>query len=196
MRSHDEFLSEARRVEAIGGVFMGEHRQAAALGRSLPPRIIATFLTPPTFPRERWLEAEMLEGALEYRLVERADQSDIPRTLVASDSAYDLLVEGDELGQKEKLTEVLAPIVERVERHEFGASAEASVVEEVETLIEIGELDPVMRLRTKADIIEFLGARLEPSVFAASIVERRTQCMELRETITLHPADRRMIEQL
>lgn len=196
MRTHDEFLAEARRIEAVGALFAEEHRRAAGVAQNLPPRIIPTFLSASISPHERWVEAEMLDGALEYRLVGRSDPSDRPHTLFASDSAYDLLVEADELEQKEKLSEALAPIIERVERREFDAPAETTVVEEVETLIEISELDPAMRLRTKADIVEFLGGQLEPSVFISSVVERRAHCQEVREDLSVRAADRRMIEQL
>jgi hypothetical protein len=196
MRTHEEFLSEARRVEAIGALFVDEHSRAAALGRVLPPRVIPTLLAPPMLPRERWVEAEMIDGAIEFRLVESDGAAGSRSTLFASDSAYDVLIEGDELEQKEKLGEALSPIIERVARHEFNDSVEAAIGEEVEALIEIGELDPATRLRTKADIVELLGGQMDPSVFVSLVVERRAHCHELRESISQRPDEQRMIEQI
>ncbi len=135
----------------------------------------------------------MLEGGLEYRFVEAKDRSTGPQTLFASDSAYDLLAEADEFEQKEKLSEALALVFER---QELEAPADATLIDEVETLIEIGELDPALRLRTKADIVELLGGRLQPSVFVASVIERRTQHRDRQESLSLSPASHRMIEEL
>src|SRR5689334_2268572 len=129
MRNHDELLAEARRVGALGELFAVEHRRATLAGRTVGPRVIETFLAPPALPRERWMEVNMIDGALEYRLVETSGpRSDLPtRTLVASESAFDVLAEGDEIEEKEGLTEKLTPLVERVGRPDFDDSLEASV---------------------------------------------------------------------
>lgn len=200
MRTHEEFLAEARRIEAIGSLYADEHRRATLLGGALRPRVIPTFLTPPTLPRERWLEAEMIDGAIEYRLVEtdgaRREIGTAPRVLFTSDSAFDVLVEADELEEEETLNEKLAHIVERVGRREFDDSIEPSVVQEIEAMFDAGELDPAAQLRTRAEIVEFLASEIEPSRLAAAIVERRRQRESMHETLTQRCDERRITQEL
>jgi hypothetical protein len=200
MKTHEEFLAEARRIEAIGSLYADEHRRAALAGGALRPRMIPTFLTPPALPRERWLEAEMIDGAIEYRLVEtneaRRETGATPRVLFASDSAFDVLVEADEIEEKEALTEKLAPVVERIGRHEFDDSIELSVVQEIEAMFDAGELDPAAQLKTRAEIVEFLAGEIEPSRLAAAIVERRRHRESLHETLTLRCDERRITQEL
>lgn len=193
MRTHDELLAEARRIEAIGDLYVGEHRRAALAGEAVRPRTIPTFLTSPT----RWLEMELIDGALEYRLVEREAQSERPpRVLFASDSAFDVLADGDEFEEKEALGERIAPLVERIGRHEFDDSVEPSVVQEVEAMLDAGELDPAAQLKTKAEIVEFLAGEMEPSRLVAAVVERRSQCETAHESLTRRPDERRISQEL
>jgi hypothetical protein len=200
MRTHAEFLAEARRVGMIGESYADEHRRMALQGQTLGPRNIPTFLAAPTSPHERWVEVEMIEGSLEYRLMESAG-SDHPSQAgsvirFASDSAFDLLVEGDEIAEKEQLLEALAPLVERIEKHEFDAAIEPAVVEEVEALLDAGELEPTERMRTKAEIVEFLAGHVEPSALVARAVERRSERQALGESLAHRCDDRRVVEQL
>src|SRR4051794_11529313 len=94
MRTHAEFLAEARRVGMIGESYADEHRRMALQGQTLGPRTIPTFLAAPTSPHERWVEVEMIEGSLEYRSMELAgsDQPSQAGSVIrfASDSAFDL----------------------------------------------------------------------------------------------------------
>lgn len=198
MRNHDELLAEARRVGALGELFAVEHRRATLAGRTVGPRVIETFLAPPALPRERWMEVDMIDGALEYRLVETTGpRGDSPtRTLVASESAFDVLAEGDEIEEKEGLTERLTPLVERVGRPDFDDSLEASVVQEVEAMLDAGELDPAAQLKTRAEIMEFLAGEIEPSRLAAAVVERRSQRETAAEAIKQRPDEMRMIQEL
>ncbi len=140
----------------------------------------------------------MIDGALEYRLVETSgpDRDSPPRTLIASESAFDVLAEGDEIEEKESLTEKLTPLVERVGRSDFDDSLEASVVQEVEAMLDAGELDPAAQLKTRAEIMEFLSGEIEPSRLAAAVVERRSQRETVAETLKVRPDERRMIQQL
>lgn len=193
MRTHDELLAEARRVEAIGDLYLGEHRRAAIAGGAVQPRIIPTFLESPA----RWLEVEAIEGALEYRLAERASQpGGSPRLVFASDSAFDVLAEGDELEEKEALGERIAPLVDRIGRHEFDDSVEPSVVQEVEAMLDAGELDPASQLKTRAEIVEFLAGEMEPSRLVGAVVERRSQRETEREAISQRHDERRIIQEL
>jgi hypothetical protein len=198
MRNHDELLAEARRVVAVGELFAAEHRRATITGRASRPRIIDTFLAPPALPRERWMEVDMTEGAIEYRLVETNGRSDdpTPRTLVASESAFDVLAAGVEIEEREALTERLTPFVEPVGRAEFDDSLEASVVQEVEAMLDAGELDPAAQLKTRAEIVEFLAGEIEPSRLAAAVVERRSQRESVAESLTQRADGLRMIQEL
>src|SRR4051812_18642237 len=134
MRTHAEFLAEARRVGMIGESYAEETRRMVLQGQTLGPRTIPTFLAAPTSQHKRWVEVEMIEGSLEYRLMELAgsDQPSRAGSVIrfASESAFDLLVEGDEIVEKEQLLEALEPLVERIEKHEFDAAIEPAVVEE------------------------------------------------------------------
>lgn len=198
MRNHDELLAEARRVGALGELFAAEQRRAAVAGRAIQPRIIDTFLAPPALPRERWMEVDMAEGAIEYRLVETTGRSDdaTPRPLVASESAFDVLAAGDEIEEREALTERLTPFAERVARADFDDSLEASVVQEVEAMLDAGELDPAAQLKTRAEIMEFLAGEIEPSRLAAAVVERRSQRENVDERLTQRADGLRMIQEL
>lgn len=200
MRTHEDFLAEARHIEAIGSLYADEHRRATLAGGTLRPRVIPTFLTPPVLPRERWLEAEMIDGAIEYRLVEtdqtQRENAAAPRVLFASDSAFDVLVEADDLEEKETLNEKLAPIVERIGRHEFDDTIEPSVVQEIEAMFDAGELDPAAQLRTRAEIVEFLAGEIEPSRLTAAIVERRRQRENVHETLTQRCDERRITREI
>ena len=144
------------------------------------------------------MEVDMIDGALEYRLVETSGpgRDSTPRTLIASDSAFDVLTEGDEIEEKEDLTEKLTPLVERIGRPDFDDSLEASVVQEVEAMLDAGELDPASQLKTRAEIMEFLAGEIEPSRLAAAVVERRSQRETVAETIRQRPDERRIIQEL
>ena len=94
------------------------------------------------------------------------------------------------------LTERLTPLVERVGRPDFDDSVEASVVQEVEAMLDAGELDPAAQLKTRAEIMEFLAGEIEPSRLAAAVVERRSQRETVSEALKQRPDDRRMIQEL
>ncbi len=196
MKTHTELLAEARRVEAMGELYAQEHRQASSVGRVLPSRVIPTFLAT-SGPRERWIEAEIVDGAIEYRLLERDEgaASSTSRTLCASDSAFDVLAEGDELEEKEALSEKLAPLVERIACDEADGSIDPSAVAEIEAILDAGELDPAAQIRTKAEIVELLGGELEPSRFVDAIVGRRIRRESLHESIA-ERLEQRLIQEL
>lgn len=192
MRTHDELQAEARRIEGIGDLYLGEHRRSAISGEAVRPRTIPTFLASPA----RWLEVELVDGALEYRLAERASQpGEPPRVIVASDSVFDVLAEGDELDEKEALGERIAPVVERIGRHEFDDSIEPSVVQEVEAMLDAGELDPAAQLKTKSEIVEFRAGEMEPSRLVAAVVERRSQRETECESLSQRCGERRIVQE-
>jgi hypothetical protein len=143
------------------------------------------------------MEAEIVDGAIEYRLLERAEgaASSTPRTLCASDSAFDVLAEGDELEEKEALTEKLAPLVERIARDGADGSIDPFAVAEVEAILDAGDLDPAAQIRTKAEIVELLGGELEPSRFVDAIVGRRIRGESMHESIA-ERREQRLIQEL
>lgn len=197
MKTHQEILVESRRIEELGRQFSDDQRRAiAGLLRGDPaPRLLMTFpdsVIPQRFPgdgeqdedaraqiRGRWIEVAMQEGALEYRLMQAeaagaSDGSAGPKALllVGSDSAFDVLEEGYELAEQERLGELLAPYAERAEADELVDSIDPAVVEEIETIIGAGEFSAAGRLGTRADIVEFLEGRIEPSAFIKAAISR------------------------
>ncbi len=210
MKTHLELLIEARRVESLGRQYADEHRRSMADGSAsdfFAPRILVTF--PESHftgvdgvrTRERWMEVAMTEGALEYRLweVEREETAsgelvrDIgPVFLMGSDSAFDVLDEAEELTEKERLGEALAPFMARTEKDEFVESIDPTIVEEIENIVAAGDLTPSTRIRTKADIVDFLEGRLDPSEFIAATIERQRWREDVREVLT-ERVDQRMV---
>jgi hypothetical protein len=200
MKTHDEFLVEARRIESIGKLYAQEHRRIALADGTVPPQVIPTFLTAPLFPRERWMEVAMIDGALEYRLLEsvsgiEAEGSAQPVVIVASDSAFDVLAEADELEKAEKLEESLTPILVRIERGECDELLEPAVLQHVEEVIEAGEPDAAAKLETKADIVQLLTGEIEPIRFVAAVVEGRASRLTYRESFTRRCEERRIINE-
>lgn len=193
MKTHTELLAEARRIEAIGDLYLGEQRQAALAGEAVRPRAIPTFFT----SYSRWLEVELIDGVLEYRVVERVSPGiDATRLVSAHDSAFDALAEGDEIEEMEALSARISPIGERMGRREFEDSVESSVVQEVEAMLDAGELDPAAQLRTRAEIVEFLAGEMEASRLVAAVVERRSEREAERETLSQRLNERRITQNL
>lgn len=193
MKTHTALLAEARRIEAIGDLYLGEHRQAALAGEAVRPRAIPTFFA----SSSRWLEVELIDGALEYRVVERVSPGiDATRVVSTHESAFDALAEGDEIEEKEALSERINPIVERIGRREFEDSVEPSVLQEVEAMLDAGELDPAAQLRTRAEIVEFLAGEMEASRLVAAVVERRSEREAERETFSQRLNERRITQNL
>ena len=179
----------------LGGQFQNEQRIAGSSGSvaAVSPVLVNIPTGPATPGRERHVEATIVGGALVYRLMER--ESDLPAsdrgerddagTLLASGaSAYDVLRTGYELAEEERLGAELERYAERSE--DRADSAEGETVAEVEAILETNVLSPSDRLRTKAEVIDFLEGRLKPSVLIAHAVERLCSRDGLRE----HQAER------
>jgi len=78
---------------------------------------------------------------------------------------------GYELAEEERLGELLTPYAERVEERE-GSEADGATVADVEAILETSLLPHSDRIRSKAEIGEFIEGRLEPSAFIARAIER------------------------
>ena len=177
----------------LGGQFQNEQRIAGLSGSvESVPRVLVNLPMNPAMPgRERHVEVTIAGGALGFRLMER--ETDLPAsdrgerdedgTLLASGaSAYDVLRTGYELAEEERLGAALERYAERSEDRADPADGEA--VAEVEAILETKLLSPADRLRTKAEVVEFLEGRLKPSVLIAHAVERQCSRDGLREQRT------------
>lgn len=223
MKSHAEILIEARRLEHLGVNFADERRRAIAdlMGPAPVPRIVMMFPDSvvtsrdgdggdddeleTTISRRRWIEAGWEDGAVEYRLME--DETETapwgevvresgPSYVLGSDSAFDALVEGYELGEQERLGKLLAPYAERGETGELLDAVDPALVHEVELVIGADEFPAGSRIGAKRDIIAFLEGRIDASEFIGAAISRglhrnlESEHVEQRvgETITLdHP---------
>lgn len=195
MKTNQEIQAEARQLIVLGGQFQNEQRIAGLSGSvaAVSP-VLANIPTSPATPgRERHVEAAMVGGALIYRLMER--ETDLPTSdrgerdedgtlLASSNSAYDVLRTGYELAEEERLEAELERYAERSE--DRADSADGETVAEVESILETNVLSHSDRLRTKAEVIDFLEGRLKPSVLIAHAVERQCSRDGLRE----HQAER------
>lgn len=187
-------------MEALGSAYADEYRRAIAANDSLAARVVMTFSRDRTrfeSLREsqerasshhihRWIEAAMIDGAVEYRLLQTEDRDDgvcdEPEFVLGSDSAFDVLAEGHELEESERLGEVLAPFLERMEADGLAESVEPSAVEAIEQIVRAGELTPGERIHAKADIVAFLEGQLGPSEFILAVVERHRRRQNETET--------------
>ncbi len=166
----------------LGGQFQNEQRIVGLSGSvEAVPRVLVNLPLNPAAPgRERRVEATIAGGALGFRLMER--ETDIPasgrgerdedgKLLASSDSPYDVLRTGYELAEEERLGAALERYAERSD--DPTDSADGETVAEVEAILETNLLPPADRLRTKAEIVEFVEGRLKPGVLIAHAVERQ-----------------------
>lgn len=181
MKTNQEIQAEARQLMALGHRFQNEQRIAGANTPASAVRVLAHLPANPETPeRERRVEAAIAGGVLAFRLMERetdapgSEQSehDAEGTLVASSaSAYDVLRTGYELAEEDRLGVALERYAERNE--DRADHADHETVAEVEEILETELLPPADRLRTKAEVVEFLEGRLEPSALIARNIERQ-----------------------
>lgn len=201
MKTHREFLAEAHRLEGLGGEYARDGRfDAARFLLSLPesPSRELALGAEERATIRRWIDVAMVEGALEYRLWESATAAGSPLNgshqdetfVMGSDSAFDVLVEGHERCERDRLRHALGPFAERVDEEEFSESIDPTVVEEIEKIVEADELSPSARLHAKADIVEFLEGRIGPSEFINVAIERHYHRELETESIEQRPRER------
>jgi hypothetical protein len=212
MKTKSEIQAEAQQLTILGHQYQNEQSQVVVSDAVIAmPRVLMTLPEPQLAARPvpvaegeaslaplnvRHIEAALEGGELVFRLMEReTDYSgasdDAPSPVMSSRSAYDVLRSGYELAEEERLGAELGRLAERSEDRDEPAHGES--VAEVEAILETNLLPHADRLRTKAEIVEFLSGRMEPSTFIANAVERqcereghverRSQRHEIRLTI-------------
>jgi hypothetical protein len=195
MKTNQEIQAEAQRLLVLGSQFQNEQRIVSGGATAVAePRVMVNLPVNAATPgRERHVESVIAGGALLFRLMEREtdraasdrnERDDEASVVVSSASAYDVLKTGYELAEEERLAAALERYAERSD--DPADPADDETVAEVEAIVETKLLPPTDRLRTKAEIVEFLEGRLEPSVFIARAIER--QCS--REGCREHLAER------
>lgn len=198
MKTNQESQAEAQRLMVLGRQYHDEqHRAGMNAASTLLPRVLtqlpesrvtSTHEAEPesesvhTHRRERFIEAAMERDELVYRLMERETEvtgsgrivrDGTPLVVIVGESAFDALRTGYELAEEERLAELLEPYVERSEDRNCSGPADGDTVAEVEAILETNLLPHADRLRTKAEIAEFLEGRLEASVFIAHAIDRQ-----------------------
>ena len=123
----------------------------------------------------------MERDELVYRLMQQETETSgsgrivrdtAPSVVMFGESAFDALHTGYELAEEERLGELLTPYAESVEDRQGSEAPDGETVAEVEAILETSLLPHSDRIRTKAEIAEFLEGRLEPSAFIARAIER------------------------
>lgn len=212
MKTKSEIQAEAQQLTILGRQYQNEQSQVVVSDAVIAmPRVLMTLPEAQLVARRvpaaggeatlaprnvRQIEAALEGGELVFRLMEReTDYSgagdDMPSPVMSSRSAYDVLRTGYELVEEERLAAELERFAERSEDRDEPADGES--VAEVEAILETNLLPHADRLRTKAEIVEFLSGRMEPSAFIANAIERqcereghavrRTQRHEIKLTI-------------
>lgn len=182
MKTNQEIQAEAQSLMVLGQEYQNEQRRVQVGAVVIAaPRVLVTLPANNLAPRrERHVEAAMQDGALMFRLMEReADlfgteeelREDDAAVVMSSPSAYDVLRTGYELSEEERLAKDLEQYAERSEERSEQADDES--VGELETILETSLLPHSDRIRTKAEIVDFLEGRLESSVFIGHAVERQ-----------------------
>ena len=211
MKTIQEIQAEARQLT----VRAQEHRSELALvgSRNAPTpslAVLARFPEPAGMmpfaaiagdesllpvPRDRYVDAVVQNEDLVFRLVERwaapaeARSDERPVVLVTSSDAFEVLHAGYELAEEERLADQLTPFTDR-ERH-CGEGPNRETVAEVESILETNLLPIADRIRTKAEIVEFLGGRMEANELIARSVglqcvrESHRQAFTVRQEHTL-----------
>ncbi len=183
MKTNQEIQAEARQLMVLGSQFQNDQRLAKVSATAVvAPRVLTNLpMSPATPGRERQIEAALVGGALVFRLMERETDAagsdrDAEGTLLASSpSAYDVLKTGYEMAEEERLAVAL-------ERYaDWNEGRADSAVGEVEVIFETKLLSPADRMRTKAEIVDFLGGRLEPGALIARNIERQSSREAHRE---------------
>ncbi|MGC4074931.1 MAG: hypothetical protein QM760_21015 [Nibricoccus sp.] len=186
MKTNQEIQAEAREMTALASNFL-EGRITTNATSSSDDRMrfqFSTNLSPGV--TQRHVEAEMVGGALVFRLIQQeTNPSDLKReqsaegTLLASSpSAYEVLSTGYETAEEERLVEQLESYTKTNRDAEYLLDRET--VSSVEHILESFQLGIADQMRTKAEIVEFLGGRLEPG----DLISRNIERQRVRETIS------------
>jgi len=188
MKPNTEIQEEAERLERLAREWIvtgGPKPEPVALAVVPDNRIAAA-----TVPRQHlWVAIVREDDGPEFLLLQddadpaRAAGQSAPLVLTRGDSAYDVLRDGYEVREEERLAEFLTPIANRVGTEGPIEDANPELVEEIVAALEADNLTPSAQLRTRADIVEFLEGRLTPSDFISAAIERQSRRPEEREFI-------------
>jgi len=215
MKTNEEIQHEAQRMIDLGRQYREQHRSGG--GEVVPlPRVLVQLpdvqVSRPSgnaaearvVTRQRHIEAAMTDDGMIYRLMERETdlgaisapgaQAEASEVMV-SRAGFDLLHAGYEMVEEDRLFELLAPYSERAENRSDGETVDDREVAEVETILETHLLPASDRLRTKAEIFEYLEGRLEPGVFIAHAIDRLCAREGQRQAQTQHHAIRLTIDE-
>ncbi len=209
MKTDQEIQAEALRLIVLGRQYRDEQRRAGLSAATAPlPRVLVRLPeshvttaheaepeseSTHSHRRERFIEATMERDELVFRLMERETErtgsgrivrDDVPSVVMFGGSAFDSLHAGYELAEEERLAELLAPYAECSEDRDCAESADGEMVAEVEAILETNLLPHADRIRTKAEIAEFLEGRLEASVFIGHAIDRQCARDDRSETLT------------
>ena len=207
MKTAQEIEAEAQRLMVLGRRYRDEQREASASAVAVPlPRVLerlpGSFRTtqPEAQPvseslitprRERSIEAAMERGLVVYRLVEQEavmagsgqiGRDSVPSIVMSSRSALDVLQAGYEVVEEERLASLLARYAGGREVGDDSGPVDGEAVAELEAILETDLLPHADRLRTKAEIVEFLEGRLEASAFITCAISRHWARNCRRET--------------
>jgi hypothetical protein len=191
MKTNQEIQTEARQLMVLGNQYQNEQRIVSASAVAVP-RVLANLpMGSATLGRERHVEAAIVGGALVFRLMERetdvtgpdrGERNAAGALLASSPSAFDVLTAGYEMVEEERLSAALERYTEPSE--DRTGPADSETVAEVEAVLETSLLPAADRLRTKAEVVEFLEGRLETSALIARTIERQCSRESYGERLT------------
>mgnify|MGYP001304200147 CR=1 FL=1 len=214
MKTRQQITSEAQQLTALGNQYLAEQIRVGGLHSNPPPKELMRFPESRTvtvvaagaaLQREalvtfdRYIEVAIKDGALSYRLMEteaelsgfgRPVAQRVPTLVIADRTVEEPLQTGYELEEEERLADVLSPYSEKLDQSGDFMLADQETVAEVEELLESDHFSQADKIRSKADVIEFLEGRLDPSTLIARTIERQTadhsqsERMSERTTIT------------
>lgn len=187
MKPDSEIQEEAERLERLA-------REWIVTGAAKPEPVTLAVLPDsriaPAAPRRHLRIAVVRDDdAPEFLLLQdeavagRVEWDPDPLVLTRSDSAYDVLRDGYEARQEDRLAEFLTPIADRIGAEGFIEDASPEVIEEIAAALEADNLAPGAQLRARADIVEFLEGRLSPSDFISAAIERQSHRPQVRESV-------------
>ena len=214
MKTIQEIQAEARQLTVLGRAYREEYAAETGRGATITsPRVLAQLPEPavmtgpanastaesmPIQRRERYIDVVIDSEDVLYRLMERETPHPVslwaenaPAAVLVTGSAFDVLNAGYGLAEEESLAERLTPYAERAENGDGDDFIDRETVAEVETILETKLLPVADRLRTKAEIVEFLEGRMESTELITRTVarqcarENRSEAIVARHELTL-----------
>lgn len=198
MKTRQQITSEAQQLTALGNKYLAEQTRVGALHANPQSKVLVQFpesravkvaaagaglQREAMVAFERYIEVAIKDGSLSYRLMEteaeisgfgRPMAQPVPTLIISDRTVEEPLQTGYELAEEERLADVLAPYAERLDQSGDFMFADQETVAEVEELLEPDHFSQSDKIRSKADVIEFLEGRLDPSTLIARTLARQT----------------------